>query len=263
MNKSYGIFQVDAFTSDMFRGNPAAVVILDEWLAEGIMQLIAAENNLAETAFLVPHNSGYQIRWFTPLVEVDLCGHATLASAHVLFNHLGYSKNEIEFYTNERGDLSVSKNGDQLSLDFPSDKLTETILNENIKRAIGKETILTYRGLNDYLLIYENQKEIENISPDFDVLKKTDARGIIVSAPGDEVDFVSRFFAPAVGINEDPLTGSAHTTLTPYWSKRLKKNTLLAKQISERGGELECEMKGDRVRISGHAITYLTGEIFI
>lgn len=261
--KKIKLFQVDAFTDKVFRGNPAAVCVLDEWLDETTMQNIASENNLAETAFVVRNNDDFEIRWFTPKVEVDLCGHATLASAHVLFNNYNYPSNRIIFQSRNRGELSVEKNNDLLTLDFPADKPEKIDTPDWLVEPFNISPQESFKGRTDYLLVYSDQQEIENISPDFGKLGTTNARGVIVTAPGDDVDFVSRFFAPQVGINEDPVTGSAHTTLTPFWSQRLDKKKLTAKQLSERKGYLGCELAGDRVKISGKAVTYLIGEIFI
>ena len=257
------LYQVDAFTSKVFGGNPAGVCVLDNWLPEQLMQKIAAENNLAETAFLVRNGANYEIRWFTPRVEVDLCGHATLASAHVLFNHLDHQEEVLHFQSRNRGMLSVSKSDDLLTLDFPSDKIKSVVAPEWLLEPFGIPPLEVFKGISDYLMIYASQQDIESISPDFGMLAKTDARGVIVSAPGDDTDFISRFFAPAVGINEDPVTGSAHTTLIPYWAKRLNKTKMTAQQLSERKGELFCEFLGERVKISGNAVTYLVGEIFV
>ncbi|MGI9549814.1 MAG: PhzF family phenazine biosynthesis protein [Aurantibacter sp.] len=256
------LYQIDAFAENLFSGNPAAVCILDAWLDEPTMQCIAMENNLAETAFLVKNPENYEIRWFTPEVEVDLCGHATLASAYVLFRFFEVDATHLEFYSPRSGILKVEKgDGGYLIMDFPSD---ETILVDEldaIAKAIGIAPTKTIKGKTDYLLIYNSQKEIEQISPDFHLLNQLDCRGVIVSAPGDEVDFVSRFFAPQSGIPEDPVTGSAHTTLTPYWSEVLGKNKMMAKQLSSRGGDLRCEFLGERVKIAGKAVLYMVAEI--
>lgn len=257
------MYQVDAFTSVPFRGNPAAVCILNKWLEDKLMQQIAAENNLSETAFAVPRESGYELRWFTPVVEVELCGHATLATAHVLFEHNNHPSDLIRFMTREMGTLSVMRSEGSLVLDFPADRPEEITIPEELADGLGKAPIRAFRGRTDYLLIYPDQQDIEVLDPDFVKLAKTGERGVIVSARGREVDFVSRFFAPGVGINEDPVTGSAHTTLTPYWSRELGKKHLTARQLSVRGGELVCEERGDRVKISGKAVTYLEGEIFL
>ncbi len=256
------IYQVDAFTDQVFRGNPAAICPLQHWLDDELMQLIAAENNLAETAFLVKEGGQYEIRWFTPETEVDLCGHATLASAHVILNHLDVKADRVSFYSPRSGPLGVEKGrGGLLVLDFPADPPVEVAAMPGIAEAMGKAPLKTLMGKTDYLIIYENQQEIEALSPNFFLLDKVGARGIIASAPGEEVDFVSRFFAPQSGIPEDPVTGSAHTTMIPYWSAILKKDQLRARQLSKRGGVLECEMHGERVTIAGFAVTYLIGEI--
>jgi len=257
------LFQVDAFTDRVFGGNPAAVCILDTWLEKKLMQQMAAENNLSETAFVVANNNAYEIRWFTPVSEVDLCGHATLAAAHVLYNHYGFKGGKIIFHTREMGQLGVEKSGDMLTLDFPADPPDKIDGPVDLIDGIGKAPAASFRGRSDYLLIYDTQKDIEDISPDFTRLAEVDLRGIIVTAPGNDTDFVSRFFAPKLGINEDPVTGSAHTTLTPFWSGRLGKNVLTASQLSQRKGELQCELSDGRVYITGSAVTYLEGEIEI
>lgn len=256
------IYQVDAFSSKLFGGNPAAVCILKEWLKPETMQSIAAENNLAETAFVLERESDFEIRWFTPAIEVALCGHATLASAHVLFEHLKYEKGTIEFYSRHSGQLSVTKNNDLLTLDFPQDELNKIDPPLDILAAFNKAPLEIYKGKTDFLLLYENQKDIEESDPNHFILKNSDARGIIITAPGNEVDFVSRFFAPGSGVDEDPVTGSAHTSLTPFWAERLGKTKLSAQQLSQRKGELSCKLVGKRVKISGKAITYLVGEIY-
>jgi PhzF family phenazine biosynthesis protein len=261
------IYQVDAFTDRLFGGNPAAVCPLDEWPEVDTMQAIAAENNLSETAFFVKKGDRYGIRWFTPAVEIDLCGHATLASAHVIFEHLGFSGNLITFQSEQSGELRVTKNGELLTLDFPAKK-HETIemLPCQLKNALGKEPAALYSS-RDLLALYETEEDILGIEPDFealsDVLHTADCLGMIITAPGKNSDFVSRFFAPLAGINEDPVTGSAHTLLIPFWAERLGKEKMHAYQVSRRRGELFCELKGDRVLIGGKAVTYLKGEIEI
>jgi PhzF family phenazine biosynthesis protein len=257
------LYQVDAFTSYVFGGNPAAVCILESWLKENLMQSIASENNLSETAFVVPEEGGFSIRWFTPQVEVDLCGHATLATAHVLFNHLHYPSDRIQFNSLHSGLLAVEKEGELLTLDFPSDTLQEIEISSVAAQALGKVPLKAFEGKSDFMFIYHNQTEIEQLTPDFGKLARLGGRGIIVTSMGHEVDFVSRFFAPQTGINEDPVTGSAHTTLTPYWAKVLDKNKMQAHQLSERGGELVCEYRGERVGISGRAVTYMKGILSI
>lgn len=256
------LFQVDAFAEQLFKGNPAAVVPLESWLDDELMQAIAFENNLSETAFFVPSRLGFEIRWFTPKAEVKLCGHATLASAHVIFEEAHYPKDEITFGS-KSGLLKVKKAGDLLQLDFPADTINPVDAPNLIIKALGKLPVACYKGKTDYLLLYETEKEIREMNPSFSNLAKTDARGIIVTAPGDQVDFVSRFFAPAVGVNEDPVTGSAHTSLTPFWAKKLCKTEFVAHQLSQRGGELICTLQNDRVLIAGKAKTYLRGEIFV
>ena len=257
------IYQADAFTGKLFGGNPAAVCVLDNWLDDSLMQNIALENNLSETAFLVRKNDIYEIRWFTPAVEVDLCGHATLASAHILFSFYEKDKSELVFHSHRSGTLKVRKNKDKLTLDFPADTFRSVEHHYKLYESIGIDANECYLGKTDYMLVYNSQEEIENIKPDFAKMAKLDARGVIVTAKGYDVDFVSRFFGPQVGVNEDPVTGSAHTSLTPYWADKLGKNKLTAIQLSERKGYLECELKGDRVEISGNAVTYLTGEIIV
>lgn len=260
---SQKIYQIDAFTEKLFSGNPAAVCPLESWLDDGIMQKIAAENNLAETAFTVPVENGYEIRWFTPEVEVDLCGHATLASAFVLMYFEGFSGEIINFFSKNSGTLTVTKNGDFLTLDFPKDtlqKVEDLSVFENCFAFQPKEG---YRGKTDYLLIFENDHQIQNIEPNIPEISKINARGIIVSAASEKFDFVSRFFGPQCGVDEDPVTGSAHTTLVPFWAQKLNKKKLTAKQISKRGGFLICELNNDRIFISGKCKTYLKGEIFI
>ncbi|WP_281541941.1 PhzF family phenazine biosynthesis protein [Maribacter aestuarii] len=258
------IYQIDAFTDTVFGGNPAAVCILEAWLPDSLMQQIAAENNLAETAFAVPHGNDYELRWFTPELEVDLCGHATLATAFVLFNYYGFDKDTLRFISPRSGELLVTKSSNgTMTMDFPTDELVTVASQPNINEAIGKIPLETFKGKTDYMIIYDAQETIEAIRPNFHLLNQLDCRGVIVSAPGKEVDFVSRFFAPQCGIPEDPVTGSAHTTLAPYWSRKLDKTVMSAKQLSVRGGDLTCEFLGNRIKISGSAVCYLIGEITI
>lgn len=256
------IYQVDAFTDKIFGGNPAAVCPLTSWLDDKTLQSIAAENNLSETAFFVENEDLFQIRWFTPEVEVNLCGHATLASAHIIFTELGFQKEVIQF-ASKSGELRVFRKENLLTLDFPTADLAPAIIKGDFSEAIGKIPIGLFHGNNKLLAVYENQQNILEINPDFEKLSKLDYMGVIVTAPGKNSDFVSRFFAPKVGINEDPVTGSAHTLLIPFWADRLDKKELHAFQLSKRKGELFCEYKDDRVWISGHAITFLTGKIII
>lgn len=257
------IYQVDAFTDRIFSGNPAAVCVLEKWLDEQLMQSIATENNLAETAFVVPKGHDFEIRWFTPEAEVALCGHATLASAHVLFNHLSYSGDKIGFLSRESGWLFVNRIDEELQLDFPQDTIKPVVTPGYLVEAFGIKPIESYEGKSDYLLVFERQQQIERMNPDLSLIIKAGKRGVIISAKGDEVDFVSRFFAPQIGVPEDPVTGSAHTTLAPYWANKLGKNKLSAKQLSKRGGNLSCKLENNRVLISGKAITYLVGGISV
>ena len=257
------IYQIDAFADKVFSGNPAAVCPLDTWLDDETMLKIAAENNLSETAFYVKKGDNFEIRWFTPTVEVDLCGHATLATAFVLFNHENYTESTIQFYSPGSGKLTVTKNGDLITLNFPSDNFEQIALTDEIRNCFNLMPISAYKGKTDYLLVFENEEEIIEIQPDFNEISKLNVRGVIVTAKGNEVDFVSRFFGPQVGVNEDPVTGSAHTTLTPYWSKQLNKTEMTAIQLSEREGYLQTKYLDDRVEISGEGKLYLTGEIFI
>jgi len=260
--KSIPIYQVDAFTDGPFTGNPAAVCILTEPVTEEIMQKIALENNLSETAFITHGNGEWLIRWFTPASEVDLCGHATLASAYIVLNLLEPQNNRVIFRSRVMGHLYVSRKDDFLELDFPADPAVKCDLPSLISESLGVRPVEWFTGRSDYLLIYRSESEIQQMRPDFRKLAQAESRGVIVTAPGDSVDFVSRFFCPQIGIDEDPVTGSAHTTLTPYWSGRLGKTTLTARQLSPRGGYLECTMHGERTLIAGKALLYLKGEIF-
>ncbi|MDQ2720692.1 MAG: PhzF family phenazine biosynthesis protein [Bacteroidota bacterium] len=257
------IYQIDAFTDKVFSGNPAAVCPLDAWLSDDILQKIAMENNLAETAFYVKQDNQYQIRWFTPAVEVDLCGHATLAAAFVLFNYENHNENIIHFRSLRSGTLIVTKVGELLTLNFPTDVFEEVEISEEIIAGFNISPKLAFKGKTDYMLIFDKEEEISKIIPSFDAILKLNARGVIITAKGDKVDFVSRFFCPQVGINEDPATGSAHTTLAPYWAKKLGKNDLTAIQLSARKGFLQCKYLNDRVEISGQGKLYLTGEIYL
>lgn len=256
------LYQVDAFTKKVFGGNPAAVCPLEQWIDDSLMQQIAAENNLSETAFFVTSGDHYEIRWFTPETEVDLCGHATLASAHVLFRHLGVNSTSLHFVSRHSGHLYVSMENDRIILDFPASRNERAEIPGALARGLGKEPLELYRA-RDYMAVFNREEDVIAMRPDHSKLKDLDVLGIIVTAPGNECDFVSRFFAPAAGITEDPVTGSAHTMLIPYWSTRLDKKILHAIQISERRGELFCEMKHNRVAIGGYARTYLIGQIEI
>jgi PhzF family phenazine biosynthesis protein len=255
------IYQVDAFTDKIFNGNPAAVCPLEKWLSDEIMQKIAMENNLSETAFYVKEGNKYHIRWFTPTVEVDLCGHATLASAFVLFNYESYSGSSLTFITDRSGILNVRKDGDMLTLDFPADKIEKVEVSTEIAAGFNIHPKLAFRGKTDYLLVYENESDILNIIPDYDKISVMDCRGVIVTARGKDVDFVSRFFGPQSGVNEDPVTGSAHTTLTPFWAEQLGRSDLTAIQLSVRRGYLRCRLQDSRVEISGQCRLYLTGHL--
>ncbi len=257
------LYQVDAFTDTLFSGNPAAICPLESWLPDAQMKAIAAENNLAETAFYVPKKDDFHLRWFTPTMEVDLCGHATLATAHVLFNMYDHQEEEIRFHT-QSGVLTVAKDGSWLTLNFPADTIRPVALPAAITEGLGTEPQEAYRGKTDFLVVLNSQAQVESLQPDFRRLaQQKDTRGTIVTALGETVDFVSRCFYPQSGIDEDPVTGSAHTTMIPYWAKKLGRSELTARQLSRRGGFLRCRYLEDRVAISGQAVTYLTGEIEI
>jgi len=255
------IYQIDAFTGSVFGGNPAAVCPLERWLDESVMQAIAQENNLSETAFFVKEEEDYRIRWFTPVAEVDLCGHATLASGFVVFNYLDVTRGKISFQSRS-GPLRVARKEELLSMDFPSHPPRSCSPPRELLHGLGAEPLEVLCS-EDYFIVFENERDVRGLLPDMGILKRLDLRGVIVSAPGDEADFVSRFFAPALGIDEDPVTGSAHCALTPYWSQRLGKADLHAYQVSRRGGELFCTDRGDRVIISGRAVRYMEGTIAI
>ena len=255
------IVQVDAFTSQVFRGNPAAICPLESWLDDQTLQSIAAENNLSETAFLVGGCGRYEIRWMTPAAEVDLCGHATLASAFVLFGDTEKARDEIVF-TSKSGELKVRREGDLLTLDFPSRPPQPMTASEDLLEGLGHPPREVWAA-RDYLAVFETENEVRTLAPDFGRLARVDRFAVIATARGDRVDFVSRFFAPGKGIPEDPVTGSAHCTLIPFWSRRLGKKKLHALQVSPRGGELFCEDRGERVTISGRAVRYLQGTIEI
>lgn len=267
------IFQVDAFADKLFGGNPAAVVPLKKWLPDDMMQQLAMENNLAETVFFVPSNSSpkgeggegaadYDIRWFTPAIEINLCGHATLASAFVLFNILEEKKKSVTF-NSKSGLLTVKKKKDMLLMDFPSWK-PEMITDypEGLKEALGVNEIVAVYKYRDLLVELNKEEDVQNANPDFTALKKMGLK-VIITAPGIKVDFVSRFFAPIAGIDEDPVTGSAHSQLIPFWSEKLGKKIMQAKQLSSRGGDIYCEQHGDRVIMGGQCVFYMQGEIFI
>lgn len=259
---SLPIFQVDAFASEAFRGNPAAVVLLDSGLPDRVMQAIAAENNLSETAFPLKLEEGrFSLRWFTPTLEVDLCGHATLATAFVLFEKGLVSGNKVVFETRS-GLLDVEKVESGLRMNFPARPPSRCPVPELLVRALGVEPVECWDS-RDLMAVLETEEAVASLRPDFDRIARLDSFALIVTAPGREVDFVSRFFAPKAGVPEDPVTGSAHSTLTPYWAQRLGKQRLRARQVSARGGEILCEMSGDRVLLTGQAVEYLRGEIFV
>lgn len=255
-------YQVDAFADQVFKGNPAAIVPLDKWLTDDLMQNIAEENNLSETAFFVKENGRYHIRWFTPEEEVDLCGHATLAAAFVINKYIEPDNTTILF-NSKSGHLSVEVKDHLFILDFPTDTLEETSPQEGLLESLGlsSDNVEVYRGKDDYLVIVEHQHQVEALDPDLAILNKINSRGVIVTAPGKEVDFVSRCFFPRCGIPEDPVTGSAHTTMIPYWAQKLIKTKMTARQISRRTGDLQCEYLDDRVKIGGRAVLYAIGEI--
>ena len=255
------LYQIDAFTDKVFGGNPAAVCPLTEWLADSILQAIAMENNLSETAFYVPIENGFHIRWFTPVAEVDLCGHATLATAFVIHNVIGYDNDTVRF-NSRSGDLFVKKDGDALSMNFPSQPGTPCPIPQTLIDGLGK-TPSEVLASEDYLVVFEKEEDILSMQPDFNTLSKLELRGVIITAPGKEVDFVSRFFCPKLGVDEDPVTGSAHCALTPYWAEKLGKTKLSARQLSKRTGKLDCELKGDRVIITGKAVKYMEAKIDI
>ena len=253
------LYQIDAFASDLFEGNPAAVCPLTEWLSDETMQSIAAENNLSETAFFVPKANGYHIRWFTPVSEVELCGHATLATAYVLFNILGYKNDKIEF-DSKSGLLTVTRDNDWLVMDFPAQPPTLCDIPQEIVKAFNIEPIECLKA-EDFIAVFEREIDIEMAKPDFEQLKKINSRGVIITAKSTRYDFVARFFAPKYGIPEDPVTGSAYTQLAPYWASKVGLKKFSVKQLSSRGGELTCEIVDDRVLIAGKAIKYLEGKI--
>ena len=255
----FEIFQVDAFASAVFEGNPAAVVPLSEWLEDSLLQAIAMENNLSETAFFVPGDGGFRLRWFTPNSEVDLCGHATLAAAHVLFEHLGWASSDVLFVSNS-GPLTVRREAGLLAMDFPAVPSRPVGLVDDLQHGLNvlPETVLAG---TDYLVVLDSAATVAALQPDFLRLARLDRRGVIATAPGEDCDFVSRCFYPALDVDEDPVTGSAHCQLAPYWAERLGKTRLAARQLSRRGGQVDCELQGERVVLRGQAVTYLMGRI--
>lgn len=261
MSVEIPLYHVDAFTNRVFSGNPAAVCLLDQWLNDLQLQYIAAENHLSETAFFVKKDDHYELRWFTPNLEIDLCGHATLASAFVILNYINPSIDSVKFKT-KSGDLNVIRKGENLSMNFPSREADPCVPPDDLIKALGISPLEVLVS-RDYMAVYDTEEEIKAIDPDMTILQKLDRFGIIITSSAKDVDFVSRFFAPQAGIPEDPVTGSSHCTLVPYWSKRLSKTSLHALQVSPRGGELFCEYRGDRVVISGRSALYSKGTIFI
>ncbi len=254
------IYQVDAFTDRLFSGNPAAICPLQEWLPDELLQAIAHENNLSETAYFVPESNGFRLRWFTPTTEVKLCGHATLATSHVLYNHLGYQADQVVFHTLS-GQLTVQRTPEGYMMNFPTDTLRHVSAPLALIVALGITPVKVFLGREDYLAVLENRQQIAALKPDFAAMRRLQGRGVIVTAPCDDnsADFISRCFYPNAGIDEDPVTGSAHTTMAPYWSDRLGKQELFARQISRRGGSLKCRMQNDRVELIGQAVTYMIG----
>lgn len=257
------IYQVDAFTSSLFKGNPAAVCPLEEWPDDAFLQNIAMENNLSETAFYVRSGDAYSIRWFTPTCEVDLCGHATLATAFVLFFHEGHNDNTITFDSLRSGQLKVRREGDFMILNFPYDMPQKIAIDDEFTAGMNIMPLEAYRGRSDFMIVYGSEEDVRNLKPDYKKVAEACVRGIIATAKGNNCDFVSRFFGPQSGVDEDPVTGSAHTTLVPYWSRILNKKELTAWQVSARGGVLKCKDLGDRVEIGGQALLYMKGEIFL
>ena len=261
------LYQVDAFTDRLFGGNPAAVVPVPDFPADPLMQSIAAENNLSETAFVVIRGKGkFDIRWFTPTQEVRLCGHATLAAAHVLFKSGDKDLEKLRFRTTSAGTITVVPAGEPgaYRLTFPADVPEKAKSSKKVRGALaGLKPREVYRGTDDLVVVLKNEEQVRSLDPNFHIVAQLKRRGLIVTAPGDEVDFVSRCFYPAYGIDEDPVTGSAHTVLTPLWAEKLQKKALTARQISPRGGTLHCELRGKKVRLTGRAVTYLAGQILL
>ena len=256
------IFQIDAFTDEVFGGNPAAVCPLESWLDDATLQAIANENNLSETAFFVPEKGAYALRWFTPLAEVDLCGHATLASAHVVFHHLQRDADSVAFETRS-GRLDVTRSDDSLTMDFPALAAHPVESPADLIEGLGAAPEAVFADM-DYLALFETEADVRAIQPDMTALARLDQlRGVIVTAPGESADFVSRFFCPRLGVPEDPVTGSAHCMLAPYWAERLGKTALRALQVSARGGAVQCTAAGDRVQLAGRAVQYLAGTIAV
>jgi len=254
-------YQIDAFASRAFQGNPAAVVPLEAWLSDSAMQAIAMENNLSETAFFVSEGEGFRLRWFTPGAEVDLCGHATLATAHLLFDVLGYERDQIAFETRS-GRLTVVRQGDGYAMDFPASSLRPHQRSLDLNEALGAAPVELWDGTYA-MAVFKSAEEIIALKPNYEALSNLNWWGVIATAPGEDCDFVSRFFAPAKSIPEDPVTGSAHCLTAPYWAEKLGKTSLKARQLSKRGGEVGCKVLGDRVELSGKAVLFLEGTIFL
>jgi PhzF family phenazine biosynthesis protein len=257
------IYQVDAFASAIFKGNPAAVIPLENWLDESLMQQIAMENNLSETAFIVKEDEGYGIRWFTPEYEIDLCGHATLASAYITKTFLEPHIHTITFSTQKAGTLKTTAQDGEYTLDFPARMPVATSIPENLLESLGVSNVVEVLRSRDYFVVLPNEDAVLNVEPDYTLMKQLDTIGVIVTAKGTSADVVSRCFYPGAGIPEDPVTGSAHCNIVPYWSSKLGTAKLFAKQLSPRGGELQCELAGDRVLMRGKCILYLKGEIYV
>jgi PhzF family phenazine biosynthesis protein len=257
------IYQVDAFAENVFEGNPAAIVPLNDWLPEELMQKIAMENNLSETAFIIKDEDEYQIRWFTPEYEIDLCGHATLASAYIIKNFLEPHIAEINFTTQKAGPLRATAHEGMYTLDFPSRMPKQTPVPDQLLKSIGISTAVEILRSRDYFVVLPDEEAVKNVEPDYSIMKELDTIGVIVTAKGQTADIVSRCFYPGAGIPEDPVTGSAHCNIVPYWSDKLNKTKLFCRQLSPRSGNLWCELNGDRVLMSGKCILYMQGEIDI
>jgi predicted PhzF superfamily epimerase YddE/YHI9 len=258
------VFHVDAFTSKPFAGNPAAVCPLAGWLDDGWLQAVAAENNLSETAFFVPRGEVYELRWFTPTCEVKLCGHATLASGFVVLQILEPGRDSVRFETRSSGSLTVSGDGGMLAMDFPA--LAPWACGASptaLSAGLGKPPQTVVQIEDNYFAVYAREADVRNICPDFRMLEKLHPAGVAITAPGEDADFVSRYFAPSYGVPEDPVTGSTHCSLAPYWAERLGKTSLHARQVSERGGEMWCEVRTDRVILKGNAVLTLRGELLV
>ena len=256
-------YQVDAFSDKVFHGNPAAIVPLEEWMEDSLLQKIAMENNLSETAYFVKNDTGYHLRWFTPEYEIDLCGHATLASAYIIKNFLEPHLSEIVFSTEKAGILKAFASEGIYTLDFPSRVPQPCPVPDDLLKSIGIDTAVEVLRSRDYFVVLPDEESVLNAEPDYNIMKELDTIGVIITAKGHHSDVVSRCFYPGAGIPEDPVTGSAHCNIVPYWTEKLKKNKLFCRQLSPRGGELRCELKGDRVLMSGKCALFMHGEIYI